>query len=366
MYPDTNIIKTRVVGFPFGFNSGDSTEQSTDTLVYALNGKWEVGERLTLNADVSVQNSEFDTQFLAVRTERVPEGITLDFNHNDGIPSWHFTSATGADQDSLMLAPGVWNMGQIFENVGRDLGDAQTITLDGDYKLGGDESIFQHAELRRALRQPWHDAQPARHDSRTVPPGAAHARATCRKACAGRTKGSLTATPTCPRAGWWSTATTSWTMPMKCARCMACRREVRPWFARMKWRNAPSPRMPRSICSSATKLQAQVGVRYSKVNTPMEFTDLVSPTLEENSTSSEVDDLMPSVTLRYNITDDFRLRLNYGETLRRPAFADLNPNFTLVQDLTNVGYGSGTGGNPDLEATKGQEHRLHGRVVFLA
>ena len=68
--------------------------------------------------------------------------------------------------------------------------------------------------------------------------------------------------------------------------------------------------------------------------------------------SSEVDDLMPSLTLRYDVTDDFRLRFNYGETLRRPAFVDLNPNFTLTEDLTNIGYGTGTGGNPDLEAAK--------------
>ena len=45
MYQGTNLIKTRTVGFPFGFNSGDSTEQATDTLVYALNGKWQISER---------------------------------------------------------------------------------------------------------------------------------------------------------------------------------------------------------------------------------------------------------------------------------------------------------------------------------
>jgi len=58
LYPDSNLIKTRVVGAPFGFNSGDSTDQSTDTYVYALNGKWEIGDRLTLEADLSVQTSQ--------------------------------------------------------------------------------------------------------------------------------------------------------------------------------------------------------------------------------------------------------------------------------------------------------------------
>ena len=73
---------------------------------------------------------------------------------------------------------------------------------------------------------------------------------------------------------------------------------------------------------------------------------------------------MPSVTLRYEFTDDFRLRANYGETLRRPAFGDLNPNFTLVEDLTGIGYGTGTGGNPDLDAAKGKNYDLTAEWYF--
>jgi hypothetical protein len=235
---------------PSGFNSGDSTEQSTNTLVYALAGKWEVGERLTLNADLSVQTSEFDTQFLAVRTERVPEGITLDFNHNDGIPSWHFTSATGADQDSLMLAPGVWNMGQIFENVGRDLGDAQTITLDGDYKLGGDESIFRTLSfgVRFDNRGTTH-RQPVTTPAPFLP--APRTLADMPEGMRWANDGFFDGNADMPTS--WLVVNGYYLMDhaMKCARCMASRPEVRPWFARMKWRNAPNPRMPRSTCSSA-------------------------------------------------------------------------------------------------------------------
>jgi iron complex outermembrane recepter protein len=102
------------------------------------------------------------------------------------------------------------------------------------------------------------------------------------------------------------------------------------------------------------KLHAQAGVRYSKLTTPIEFNNLILPGQPETSASSSVDDIMPSLTLRYDVTDTFRLRANYGETLRRPAFVDLNPNFTLTPDLTNIGYGTGIGGNPDLEAAKGK------------
>ncbi len=76
MYPGTNLIKTRVVGAPFGFNSGDATKSDTDTFVYALNGKWQINDKLSLSADLSLQDSEYNTRFIAVRTERVPDQIT--------------------------------------------------------------------------------------------------------------------------------------------------------------------------------------------------------------------------------------------------------------------------------------------------
>ena len=59
------------------------------------------------------------------------------------------------------------------------------------------------------------------------------------------------------------------------------------------------------------------GVRYTRVKTPVSFNNLVNLNDPPATNESEVDDLMPSVTLRYDVTDTFRLRANYGETLRR-------------------------------------------------
>jgi iron complex outermembrane recepter protein len=52
--------------------------------------------------------------------------------------------------------------------------------------------------------------------------------------------------------------------------------------------------------------------------------------------------------------------------LRRPVFEDLNPNFSLVQDLTGVGYGTGEGGNPNLEAAKGKNLDFTAEWYFAA
>ena len=358
MYPDSNVIKTRVVGAPFGFNSGDSFDEQTDTIVYALNGKWAIGDRLKLEADIAIQSSQFDTQFIAVRTERVPPQITLDFNPGNGIPSWHFTNpADGSNLDVNMLDASQWNVGQLFQNAGKDLGSANTVAIDGDFELGGDGATFER--LSFGLR--YDDRDAIHRQPLTVPapflPGAP-----------------MTAVPfsAMPVGMQWvnerffdgtSLVPSSWVVANGYY-LQDHAREVRTMFLQP----AEGPELFRSYdveertqsayvqmdMAFGDKFQAQAGVRYSRVSTPIEFNNLVVAGQPETSALTEVDDIMPSVTLRYNVTDDFRLRANYGETLRRPVFADLNPNFTLVQDLTGIGYGTGTGGNPELEAAKGK------------
>jgi iron complex outermembrane recepter protein len=358
LYPDTNIIKTRVVGAPFGFNSGDSFDEETDTFVYALNGKWQVTDRFKLEADLSIQESQFETHFIAVRTERVPPQLTLDFNAKDGIPSWHFTNpANGANVDADMLNPASWNVGQLFQNAGKDLGSAQTLSIDGDFELGGEGATFER--LSFGARYDDRDAVHRQPVTTNAPflPGAPQTPvpfSTMPEGMFWTNEDFYDGTSLMPNS--WVVANGYWLQDHA--------DEVRAMYGEQ----AGGPTVVRSYeveerTASAyvqvdmkfgDKFHAQAGVRYSKVSTPIEFNDLVAPGQPETRAKSEVDDVMPSVTLRYDVTDNFRLRANYGETLRRPTFADLNPNFTLVQDLTNIGYGTGTGGNPDLVAAQGK------------
>ena len=356
LYPDSNVMETRVVGAPFGFNSGDSFDESTDTLVYALNGKWEINDRFKLEADLSIQESQFETTFIAVRTERVPPQITLDFNAADGIPSWHFTNpANGANLDADMLNPANWNVGQLFQNAGKDLGSAQTISVDGDYTFGEEGSTFE--TLSFGVRFDNRDAvhrQPLTDPAPFLPAGVNRNFATMPEGMVWTNEDFYDGTSLIP--GSWAVANGYYLQDHAA--------EVRAMFL------APvdGPAMFRSYeveertesayvqldMNFGEKFHAQAGVRYSRVTTPIEFNNLILPGQPETSASSEVDDIMPSLTLRYDFTDSFRMRANYGETLRRPAFVDLNPNFTLTDDLTNIGYGTGVGGNPDLEAAKGK------------
>jgi TonB-dependent receptor len=368
LYPGTNLIKTRVVGAPYNFNSGDSTHQDTDTFVYALNGKWQLSEKFSLEADLSFQGSQFDTTFVAIRTDRVPPQISLDLNHGDGLPSWHYTDpATGANTDAAMLDADGWNMAQLYQNKGRDIGGAQTLTVDGHYEFGG--NVFRKLSFgvryddRNALhRQP----RPGDTAEKRLATGMTLAAAADALGADDflYTNSDFFTDSSSPRS--WVLAN-GWYIgnhPDK-IRALYGQPAGGPVLQRaFQVEERTASAYVQADMDFGDRVHAQVGVRYVKVDTPIEFTDLVAADLPVYTAKQSVDDVMPAVTLRWDVTNDFRLRANYGETLRRPAFGDLNPNFNLTGDLTGVGYGTGAGGNPDLEAAKGKNYDLTAEWYF--
>jgi iron complex outermembrane recepter protein len=366
LYPGTNVMKTRLVGFPYGFQSGDSTKQDTDTYVYALNGKWHIGERLDLAADLSYTDSEFNTSFIAVRTERVAGAIQLDFNHNDGIPSWHFgdidSGGNFVNHDERLLDPASWTLAQLYNNAGRTAGDATTLTVDGDYDVSNDFL----KKVSFGVRYDDRNASSAGIPSNDNP-----------VLYSGQPMTAL------PQAFQWTNSNffdgradvpTSW-MVANGYYVRDHADEIRNFWG------APTSDQLQLVngfnveekTTSAyiqadfdvgQALHGEVGVRYVNVDTGMDFTDLSQASLPKSDASAQVDDILPSLTLRYDFSNDFHMRFNYGETLRRPNFGDLNPNFALTEDLTGVGYGSGTGGNSSLGATKAKNYDLTAEWYF--
>jgi TonB-dependent receptor len=98
------------------------------------------------------------------------------------------------------------------------------------------------------------------------------------------------------------------------------------------------------------KLDGQFGLRYVNVSTDLSFINEATGVFTDDSVSTSK--LLPSLMVRYNLSDELVARFAYGETLRRPNFTDLNPNITYQEDVTNIGYGQGFGGNPNLDATE--------------
>ncbi|WP_288410439.1 TonB-dependent receptor [uncultured Sphingomonas sp.] len=360
LYPGTNIIKARSVGDVYGFNSGDYTRSKTNSYVYALNGDWKVGDNARITADLSYQNSQFDTQFLAMRIDRVAKRIDVDFNTKDGIPAYNF------DNNALLTDPTQWNVGEFYDNANRSKGDAITLHLDGENKW--DDGFLRRvkAGLRVDSRNAMDSvrAQDARGLGRrlsTLDPGL---QLTNKDFFDGR-----------------ASVPTSWLVPNGSyiyenvdAIRQLYKGSVAPNFKLSDQLSLTDVFDINEITMTAyamadgqislfgRPLDVQAGVRYVDVDTNFVFTDRYNGavTRDSNGTSR----FLPSATLRYSITDAFRLRFNYGETLRRPAFGDLNPNPNLVGDLTGVGRGSGGSGNPNLRPTTSRNYDLSAEWYF--
>lgn len=370
LYDGTNIVRSRNAFNVFGFQSGDYASNKTDGFVYALNGKWDVGEGGKITADLSRQTSTNKTTFIAQRLTRVANRIDVDFNTGNGIPSYHFAD------DTLLTQAGTWNVGELFDNADTNKGGAYTLHLDGEYKW--DEGFVR--QIKAGIR---YDDRSARSFSRTADAGALNVPFS-----------SLDPQFQYTNSGFFdgrADVPTSWIVSNGYAlasnadaiRQLYLDRRVSasnptgvsinnirlsndltfiPVFRVSEVNMATYIQADTEIAIFGRPLQGQFGLRYVDVDTDVTFTDRFSGVTTNGSVNANR--FLPAVTLRFEPLDGVRLRANYGETLRRAAFGDLNPNFTLTGDLTQVGRGSGSQGNPGLQPTRSKNYDLSAEWYF--
>jgi len=348
LYDGTNIVKSRVANAVYGFNSGDYTNNKTDSYVYALNGAWDVaGGHGKIVADVAYQTSTYNTSFIAMRTDRVADQITVDFNAGGGVPAYHFSD------DSLLNDTSIWNVAQLYDNAGRDKGSALTGTLDGEYNFDG-------GFLRR-IRGGWRvDDRKASSAVRTQDAGGLGVSlASLGQDAAFTNSGFFDGRADVPSS--WTLANGYWLYDNADMVRGLYGLKTSDQLSLQKTFDIDEVTMSAYAMADAEvtvfgrPLQLEGGVRFTTVDTDSNFYDRYNNgalTRASNSTSR----FLPSFTARYAITDSLRLRANYGETLRRPNFSDVNPNYSLTGDLTNLGYGSGTAGTANLRPTHSRNY----------
>ncbi len=349
-YDGTNIIKSRTVDDVYGFNSGDYTKNSTDSYVYALNGKWDVGDgRGKITADLAYQDSTYKTSFIAMRTDRTASQITADFNAGGGVPSYHF------DDDSLLTQASTWNVAQLYDNAERDKGSAITAQLDGYYDW---DSGF----LRRIKAGLRYDDRKASSYSRTGDADSLGVSLTTLPEAAYFTNsGFMSGEADVPRS--WMTVDGSWLYKNADYVRSLYGLPTSDQLTLNKTFDIDEITMTAYVMADAQAtifgrpLDIEGGVRYVNVATDYNFFDRYNDYALSRANSGSAK-FLPSFTARYAITDKLRLRFNYGETLRRPNFTDVNPTYSLTGDLTNVGYGSGSAGNAALKPTHSKNYDL--------
>lgn len=351
LYEGTNIISGRRAGDVYGFNSGDHAQSKTDSFLYGLNGKWKLGDSGKITADLAYQDSTNSSSFIAMRTDRAlgPTGyIDTVFNAGGGVPSYHF------NDDSLLLDPTKWNIAQLYDNADRNEGSALTFSSDIEY--GWDEGF-----IRRVKGGVRFDKRNAANFVRG------------QEGFLGRPLSTLPAEALFTNSNFTqgrADVPSSWVLPSGYWLSENAD-EVRALYGMPLADDLTMVKVfdidevtlsayamaDGEISIFGRPLQLQAGIRYVTVDTDFTFTNRYDIT-DSSSATQGTSRFLPSFTARYLITDDIRVRFNYGETLRRPAFVDLNPNYTLVGDLTNVGYGSGAGGNPNLRSTTSKNYDL--------
>ncbi|GGE74528.1 TonB-dependent receptor [Sphingomonas prati] len=355
LYDGTNIVKSRTANSVYGFNSGDYTKSKTDSFVYAVNGKWDLGSSGKIIGDVAYQTSKVTTSFNAMRTERTANQINVDFNAGGGIPSYHF------DNDALLTDPSIWNVAQFYDNANRDKGSALTGTLDGYY--GWDEGFLR--QIKAGFR---YDNRKAATSVRTQD-----------AANLGRTLSSLPSEAQFTNKDFFdgrSDSPTSWVLPngywlhenadtvralygLKTSDQLALQRV----FDITETTLAAYIQADAELSIFGRPLKLQAGVRHVTVDTDYNFFDRYANGAQTFVSTGSAK-WLPSFTARYEITNKLRVRFNYGQTLRRPSFSDINPNFALTGDLTNVGYGSGTAGTATLRPTESKNYDVAAEWYF--
>ncbi|MEN2787546.1 TonB-dependent receptor [Sphingomonas qilianensis] len=352
LYDGTNIIKSRRVGAVAGFNSGDTATNKTDSYVYALNAKWDVAERGKISADIAYQDSKNETSFFAIRTDRAPLDIDVDFNAGGGLPSYSFGN------QGVLTDATAWTIGNLFDSGTKNTGSALTMMLDGEY--GWDDGF-----LRRVKAGFRYDDRKA--DTYVRDQGAGSLGTTLAEFGAG--------TPF-TNSGFFdgrADIPTSWVL--------ADPRSMDTDAVRTLYRaNAPGLLLSNEMSFGRVfsineqnlaayaladgeveifgrPLQLQAGVRYVAINTDYDYFDR-GANFARTGVSSASEKWLPSFTARFAVTDNLRIRFNYGETLRRPNFGDLNPNPVLTGDLSRIGFGSGTSGTANLTPTHSKNFDL--------
>lgn len=352
VYEGTNVVKEHQGRDNGGFQSGDYADGKTDSFLYALGAKWTPTDKVTVNSELTYQDSEYSTNFFAMRFDRVAYGLDVDYNNRDGVPSVAFwdNPATALDESNL-ADPANWNAGTIYDNGGSNKGDSVAYSLDLDWALDGNFIDSIKVGGRYQVR----GAETFSRDQNSGIANTSVNELMDLLAAAGASGDGSGLVFTVDnyfdgRANIFDsfiTADGSYLLKNQDAV-----RSVYGLDTPVLEKNFNVDEDAAALYATTKfhlgdSLSGEFGLRAVDYQQDLEFWQdgvLVPGT----SSASEV---LPSLVLNWNITDDLVGRAAYTETLRMPEYGALNPYQTWQDPLTSTPYGTGSGGNPELKPT---------------
>lgn len=342
IYPGTNVIRSRIMGDGFSFTSGDVIDQKTDSYLYALRGEWELTDTFHLESDLSYQDSDFENDFWGQRVARIAPEFFIDINSGDGVPFIDYDPNDTGNPSTDPTVRDNYFLDWAFPNGDRDSGFALTWTADADLEVdwGWFETLSFGAryDRRSAEERNFAFAGPPM-DGTTLadlPPD--FVTSNDDEFFNGR-EGVV---------GSWLAANEDY--------IRANRDQLIDIYA------FPIPQsIPKVFEIDETQVAAYVQGDFSTELANGGFLDGrvgfrfltyetdIDDVLGDQSATNDNNTILPSLMVRWGITDELMARLSYTETFNLPTFGQVNPNTTYIPDVTDIGYGTATSGNPDLD-----------------
>ncbi|MBB1504379.1 TonB-dependent receptor [Pseudoalteromonas sp. SG41-1] len=359
VFDGTNVVKEKQAIAVGGFQSGDFSYGKTDSYLYALGAQWQASDYLTINTEVVYQESEYETDFFAMRFDRVATGLDVDFNDNDGVPGIAFwDDPNTAVNEADMAAIQNWNAGTAYDNGGGNRGDSTTFTFDAEYLVGGnffDKIKFGGRYEKRTAEEFTRTNEGGIGNSTSVESliqqlGAAGA--------AGDGSGIVFQVDDYfdGRADTFNsfiTADGGYMLDNAGAVRSVYDLEAEDVYKTFDIEENSYALYATTNFFLTENISGEFGVRYVSYEQEMDFTaetGLNTNVFESSSASADVSKLLPSLVLNWNITDDVIGRFAYTNTLRMPNFTDLNALQYWTEPLTDgTKNGTGVGGNPQLQ-----------------
>ncbi len=365
MYEGTNVVKTNYVNNASMFTSGDGSTGHTDSWVYALGGKWTLTDNLKVKSEIVHQKSDFERRFFAMRTTSTKDRLVVDFNHDNGLPVVAFlddTSTPNVDEGSL-TNPADWAMDYVYDNAGKDHGDATTWTFDGTYDA--DWGMIKKVSFG------------LRYDDRGATSVSQDQSGACKGTAAQCSLTSYDGLMNISKAGFfdgkayvpsqWLAADGNYMLAHSDTireaygfKLGGSNYLLGKQFAINEKTSTIYGQVDYETQVAGKRLDGQVGVRVVDVDTTMDFYEDPTNVGNWSPVHSKANDIraLPNIVVRYSLTDDDSLltRFTYGETVRRPGYGDLNPAISYYPTTTGLEFGTASGGNPKLKPAESKNY----------
>lgn len=362
--PGTNVAKEYLnPNAPGTITSNQAFANSSDTTQVAVGGEWLVGDNLTITSDLAYTKSEADNRSFILDLIFFAPEVTYDFSkNNSGISDVTFGTADGSEYD--LFDESQYELTQFFDQRSRQEGEEIAWKTDFNLDLGTGFVQSMDFGVRIAQRTAFNqeaDTGGSPNQSGGIVP------LTDFPGLADRTPSGFLSDVVDLNTDQWLTPSRDY--------LLANRTEIR---AAMGY--DPLPEGPGFIpelffdndednYSAYVKanyettvgdmiLDGQFGARLVRLDSTLRGTSVVDGTPEAVASDSSDTKLLPSASARLGLTDELYLRGAVSQTITRPGFADLNPSTAYFQPTPTQSFGSGSGGNPELDSVEANNFDL--------